>query len=92
MAADLDAFFNTDEFADSATYNGATINGIFTDAFQLSTVGGMETSSPQFETKTSSVSSAAHRDTLVINSVTYYVIGIQPSEDGLTTVLILSKD
>jgi len=98
MAADLPTFFNADEFADAATLThgstATTVNGIFADSFRNfnAEIGGYETTAPQFECAYSDVDDADHGDSLVIGSVTYYIIGIQKSEDGLTAILILSED
>lgn len=99
MTTDLEVFFNSGDFAAAATYThigsiAVEISVLFDDAFQAfnAETGRYETSAPQAVCKASDVSGVAHRDVLVINSVTYYVTGIQPSDDGLTTTLILSKD
>jgi hypothetical protein len=72
----------------------SAINVIFTDAFKAvnPATGEVETSAPQAEGKTSDLAGVAHGDALTINSIAYKVIGIQPSEDGLMTTLILSRD
>lgn len=92
IVTDLTNFFNTDEFADSATYTHAavpaTIKVIFDDDYQA--VQGVESSGPVALAKTTDVSAAIHGDTLVINTVTWYVRGIQPNGD--TTLLILSRE
>jgi hypothetical protein len=98
FATDLAVFFDTDDFAIAATLThagaGTSIIVIFDDAFKVFNAesGGFETSEPQALCKASDVSSAIHGDTLTINSIAYKIIGIQPSEDGLITTLVLSKD
>jgi hypothetical protein len=96
LADDLEnVFYNTDEFGASAALTiGAgepvPIKGDFTKEFLASE--DVETGKSIFETASTNVASASHGDTLVINSVTYYIIGIHPDEDNLTTTLILSQD
>ncbi len=99
MSLDLAAFLNTADFAVTATFTHAgliitSINVIFDDAFQVfnSQFGNFETSGPRATCKASDVSAAAHGDTLLIGALLYKVIGIQPSDDGLVTVLVLSRD
>lgn len=99
MEDDLGTFLSTDDFAEPATYThtgeeAVEINVIFGKPFLaiMPTEAGVDSSSPQALCATEDVESAAHGDTLVIDGTTYYVIDIQPSEDGLMTVLILSED
>lgn len=102
ITSDLATFFNTDEFADSATYtpaeyvhvhslgtnNTSTINGILFKDFVI--VNNEEAHLPIFECATSDVSSATHGDKLTINEVDYLVVGIEPDVTG-TTKLALEK-
>jgi hypothetical protein len=98
MVTDLATFFNTDEFAVSATLTvGAVVTYpkvIFSAPFRsLNPANGeIESTAPEARCKTSDVSSAVHGSTLVIGGVTYKVIGKQPVEDAIETILILSKD
>lgn len=92
-ATDIDTFLSTNEFAVSYTYNSNVFTGIFDDAYKginLAT-GEIESTEPQIIVKSSNVSGIEHGNTLIINSITYYVIGIHPDGTGLTT-LTLSKD
>jgi hypothetical protein len=98
MVTDLSTFFNTDDFAVSATLTVGsvvtTVNVIFSAPYSgMSPATGMiETTKPEARCKTADVSGVVHGSTLVIGGMTYNVIGIQPSEDNRDTVLILSKD
>jgi len=98
MELDLDVFIDPDEFGVSALFThgstAATIDGLFTDAFKLvnPATGNIESSSPQIECKTTDASPAVHGDTIRLSAVNYKIIGIQPSEDKLMTVLLLSRD
>lgn len=98
MQSDIDAFINTDEFAVEATYIPAskipsTVNVIFDNEGAVQTIDGvpMETTDPQLLVKTSDVPDIAHRDTFVIESVTYYVMDSKPNGTGMTNV-VLSRD
>lgn len=93
ITSDLDTFLNSDEFATSVTYNSATINGIFDDAYKgiNMTTGEVESTDPQVIVKSGDVSGIEHGDTITINSITYYVIGIHADGTGITTI-ILSRD
>ncbi len=86
---DATEFIDTDGFADTATYNTTTINGIFGNEYVE--VLGSESTRPVFTCATSDVSSAAHGDSLVVNGTTYEVVGVQQDLVGLLTTLILSE-
>jgi hypothetical protein len=86
-------FLNTDEFAVIATYtpdggSAVSINGIFDNAYDEieGPHAGLETSNPAFTCLSSDVSSAAHGDTLLVNSLTYTVAGVKPDGTGMTTL------
>lgn len=89
---DLTPFFDTDDFAVAATYNGSTtVNGIFDNGFASVGAGpGVEGSLPSFTCRAADVSSAAHGDTLVISGTTYSVVGVHPDGTGVM-VLALSE-
>jgi hypothetical protein len=83
-----------DIFADTdmtipATYKGVTIRVDFRDGFLV--VAGVESSGPHAECLDTDIAGVGHGDMLVINAITYYVQGIQPSGFG-TTILILSEE
>jgi hypothetical protein len=90
MTADLTSvFFNDDEFADSAILAGVTtIAVIFDNAFR--SIQGVESYGPQALCKATDVMDVIHGNTLEINGIVYYIIGIQPDDD--TTLLLLSRD
>jgi len=98
IESDIDTFVDTDDFAVSVTYtpNGgdpSTISGIFdneTEAFNTQT-GEIEAGGPQILVKDSDVSGVAKGDTIVKDSTTYYVRGIEPDGTGMT-ILKLSED
>jgi hypothetical protein len=98
MITDLANFYSTDDFAVSATLTVGstvtTIKVIFSAPFSAMSPasGRIETTQPEARCKTSDVTTAVHGSTLAIGGVTYKVIGKQPQEDSLETVLILSGD
>ena len=93
LTNDLDIFLDDDEFAVDVIFNSVTIQGIFDNEFIEAVEGemGIETTVPQCQFKTSDVSTAVHGDTMIINSIDYNIIGIQPDGTGMTLIL-LSED
>lgn len=85
FAEDHSQFLDTDDFATSATYNGSTINGIFDDEY-VEGLDMVESTGPQFLVRSSDVAGIAHGAELVINSVTYTVVGVKPDGTGMTTL------
>jgi len=76
---------------DTATYNGATtVNGIFdNEYFEIgSGTPGMEGSQPSFICRAADVSAAAQGDTLLINSITYTVVAVQPDGNGMVRLVL----
>ena len=102
-AADLSDFFSLNEFAieASSTPSGgsaSTINIIFDKPFSSVPLDtgelDIESNSPSAICKGSDVPSVAHGDVLIINSVTYHVVGVQESSGSgyeNTTLLILEQ-
>lgn len=99
FASDLDAIFDTDEYAQTVTYirqgyASAQIPVIFDNEYSV-TLGvgepGMGVPSPQALCKTADVANASRGDTFVVGGTTYYVQEVQPDGTGITT-LILSRD
>lgn len=86
---DLSGFFDTGDFADAGTYthvgaSPATVNGIF-DSYFVDPLG-IEGNSPRFICASSDVSSVAHGDSLVVDSVTYHVVGVEPDGTGVVVL------
>ena len=79
---DLSVFFDTDEFADAVTYNGAPLVGIFDAAYFEAS--GIQGNQPVFICPTASVPAARHGDILVRSGVTYKVVGVEPDGTGIT--------
>ena len=83
-------FLDTDDFAVTAAYNtSTTVTGIFSNSYVL--IEGMESRRPTFLCEAADVPSAAHGDSLNVNSTAYSVVGVQPDETGFMTLLVLSK-
>ena len=53
--------------------------------------GEIESTDPQVIVKASDISGIEHGATLIINSITYYVVGIHPDGTGIV-ILMLSRD
>ena len=91
-AADRAAFFDVDDFGVAGNYNsGTTVNGIFDNEYYGAAEGGevsLESSNPAFLCRSADVPSAAHSDTLVGNSASYVVIGVQPDGTGMTALIL----
>ena len=89
-------FFDSDDFASSATFNdvsagtSSTIKGIFDKESIEQAVGeaGIIEEVPMFTCKTSDVSSATFNDTLVIDSTTYYIKELLPDGTGVTRITL----
>ncbi len=98
LAADLANIYGAGEFTKTASYNGpsgwTTFPVIFSAPFSQMNpaTGQIEMTVPQAQCRTSDISTVVHGSSLVIAGVTYKVIGRQPLEDGLETMLLLSKD
>ena len=89
MTEDLASFFDTDEFATSATWKGTeSVKVIFDNAYVEAI--GMASMEPVAIGKASDFPGVAAGQTLLINGVTYKVDTPQPDGTGLVT-LILKK-
>ncbi len=87
---DLSVFFNEDEFAVSATLDGASVTGIFDNGYTLGTVGptGMASSQPMFRLATASVPASPVGKSLVTGGTTYSVAEHQPDGTGVSTLML----
>jgi hypothetical protein len=85
-------FFDTDDFAQSATFTdvsastSSTVKGILDKESIEQSVGeaGLIEEVPVFTCKSSDVSDATFDDTFVIDTVTYYIKEILPDGTGMT--------
>lgn len=102
-STDFSAFFDTNEFAETASYtpfggSASSISVIFDKPFQAVSLEtgqvDLEDIKPTVYVKTTDVSSVAHGDQLVINSVTYQVIGIesQGQSGGQSLTILYLED
>ena len=94
-AADRLAFLTALGEEKTTVFNGAVINVILNTEFVgVNPINGeVETADPELVVRASDVSGIVHGDTLIVDSVTYYVRGIQKVlPDGLFLRLKLSKD
>lgn len=97
MTNDLSIFFDTDDFADTVTYNGVSIPAIVDYGKRQD---GRENDGQDRQTvmatiavKVASVASPAYRDTVVIGSSTYRVMKPLPLRgDGYIWVLAIERD
>lgn len=89
FSEDISVFLNTDEWAITATYDGATsVDGIFDKGFYPVDVGEVDLESEQvtFFCQLSDVAGLVHGKTFLIDSVTYSTVGVEP--DGQGAVLV----
>ena len=93
-ADDRSTFFDTDDFGVAALWNGSTtVNGVFDNEFFDALTDSevpIESAQLLFTTRTADVPGIVHDDTLVIDTVTYAVKGVQPDGTGITA-LVLEK-
>lgn len=88
---DLSVFFSIDEFADVATINGSTVNGIFKKPHQMDVTEspfGWSSTGYMFVCQSSEVANVSQSDTVAINSVSYKVQDIQSDGTGVTALLL----
>jgi len=90
-----DIFDLTDEFTTAATYTpsggSATTINVFLDNVYFPVPGAfveIESTQPMAHCKSADISSVAHGDTIVIDSVTYLVMGVHNSSIGITTLIL----
>lgn len=90
FAEDLLAYLSTDDFATAATYNSATVYGIFERQYldQLQ----VQTSAPTFLGRKSDFAALAQGQTMTINSVTYTVNSFEHDPHGFPdwTLILLN--
>lgn len=98
IATDLSKFFDTGVFAKSATStppggSGTSIKVIFDESFETADPVDINavTTMPVAIAKTSDVSTQRKGGTLVVDSVTYYVMHTEPDGVSGMTRLLLSR-
>lgn len=94
MLEDTAAFFNTAEFADTATLNSVAVRGIFDNDYGNASVGsaGMASSLPAFTLPSADVPAAPVGKTLVVTSGwgagSFKVAESHPDGTGITLLLL----
>ena len=84
---DLSLFFNTNDFAVQALFNGSNIiNGILGNAY--AEINGVESTRPAFTCALEDVAGVSHGNTLVIDGDTYHVVGVKPDGVGVMTLVL----
>jgi len=87
LIEDLSLFFNTNEFATSALYNGATtIRGLLGKSYIA--INEVESAAPSFTCAANDIPNAKQGDTLVINAITYVVVTVKPDGTGVITLIL----
>ena len=92
-ANDLAVFLNPRDMGSTATFKNKDINVQFVDEYEAITLFGLEIENarPMAMAATADIAGIKHRDALVINTITYYVVEIRDDGTGVTT-LLLSKE
>jgi len=94
---DIDAFFDTNDFAVAATYTPdgglpSTVNGIFDDEY-FDEVGGsvgIEGSQPRFTCKAEDIIDVEQGDSLSVSGKTYQIVNVQKDGTGIV-ILVLEE-
>jgi hypothetical protein len=89
LLTDLPNFFDDNDFADVATIGSASVEVVFDNAFFGQEVGGtleIDDGIPVAHAKSSDVASVANGATIVINSVTFTIVGREDDNTGVTTL------
>ena len=93
---DLDVFFNTDEFADTALLESGAVVSVYFDekddvVFDTGLDSDVSASVPSVTCKASDVATMSHGESIIVNNMTYYVIDMDPPQSGVRK-LYLSED
>lgn len=90
LASDLTEMLSSDDFGTAATYNAATVYGIFTEEYLEQDVGtaGISSTEPVFYAHTSALSGLSDGDTITISSTDYTVAHFEADGEGLTRVVL----
>lgn len=93
FAENLTVFFDTDEFAVSATYTpaggaAATVNGIFDNGYDEPALGlaGIAARGPAFTCRAADVAANPEGDALVVNGTAYTIAVAEPDGTGVTVL------
>ncbi len=88
---DLSVFFNTDGFAEDATYDTANTIPVIFDRAYLEQLGMIAGAGPVAMAKAADVAADPTGKPLVIRGVTYTIRNIMPQDDGAVVLLDLEK-
>ena len=98
-ASDLAGFFDVDEFGVSAALNSRTVSGIFMNGYEDAGAGlfgggvEIESNRPVFMAPTSDVDDTSldtdSNNAVVIATVSYIAVSIQPDGTGLTVIELI---
>jgi len=90
FAEDLTLFFNTAEFAVSATLGGVAVSVFFNNGYSAGSVGslGMGDTSPSITLPTAQVPASPIGLSVVVQGATYVVAEHQPNATGISTLLL----
>lgn len=83
---DLTAFFAPAEFATTATLDGASVAGIFDNAYV--DVLGIASRAPMFTLRSVDAAAATQASVLVVDGAAYRVTSVQPDGTGVTTLTL----
>ena len=97
---DLGEFFDTDDFAITATWRpdgdvSTTITGIFDNQFVDGVGDGeveIEDQRPTFLVPTADITDMAQGDRIIISGTYYRVAGIQPDDPGTSLIILEELD
>ena len=90
VANDVAVFLNPKDLGNTATFKNKDINIQFVDEYEATTLFGLEIENarPVVMAATTDITGIKHKDTLIINTITYYVVEIRNDDTGITTLLL----
>ena len=91
LLSDLPVFFNTDEFSQTVTYAGSSIDAVVSFNKNLDDAGQSPMATGLIRVKASDVANPDYRDAVIISGVTWRVRRIE-SGDGNTWQLEVYRD
>ncbi len=89
---DMDVFFNGDEFAMQATYNGTAVDIILDSTmYQSTSLPGVVVPGMTVSVRQDQVATCKQGDKLVVDGVTYYVGGMPMLDGGIWTLQVYKE-
>jgi hypothetical protein len=88
FAEDLSVFFNTSEFAVTATVAGAGVSVIFDNGYQGALNGFLESSAPSITGPSASLATAVQGTAVTVNAIAYKVMEVHPDGTGITKLML----